>query len=260
MTDTYNINDLVLMLRDAIEQDPDNAKAQLNAMLLQSVSTLDQSNPDQTQVMAIKAMAMALTDSTSILGLDLPPYTAPADVMVLNSNFQKIDDFGGEMKLFIDSLSAEQVAYFNSAMEGVTTVNQALDAHEANKANGGGWLSFAPDLVATDANFTYAVRGGYYTTIGDFIFYSFSLRVTNASTSGATGAVTLSMPAPGVGGVFWQSISGYGSLSGSNVIAHTLGTNGVVAIDTLTTSTELLASMLSGGTYALRGQIFYRYK
>lgn len=94
----YNVSMLVEMLKDAVNHDPEHAKKQLNQMLLQTASLLDQGTPDPKQIMTVKAMAMALTDKTEHLDLDLPPYTAPADVMVLNANFQKIDTAVGAMQ------------------------------------------------------------------------------------------------------------------------------------------------------------------
>ena len=65
---------------------------------------------------------------TDFLNLELPAGSDYYNVGVTNANFQKL-------AAFLSSLSAEQVAYLNAAMDGVENVKQALDAQQVDLAN-----------------------------------------------------------------------------------------------------------------------------
>ena len=65
---------------------------------------------------------------TDFLNLELPTGSDYYNVGVTNANFQKL-------AAFLSSLSAEQVAYLNAAMDGVENVKQALDAQQVDLAN-----------------------------------------------------------------------------------------------------------------------------
>lgn len=69
-----------------------------------------------------------MSTHTDFLNLELPAGSDYYNVGVTNANFQKL-------AAFLASLNAEQIAYLNSAMEGVQNVKQALDYVSANKVN-----------------------------------------------------------------------------------------------------------------------------